>query len=440
MNKYLILIIVILLGGCASHAPYRTKTSEVCTVTSNNKNCANSAVIKEKTNNQDYLLTFFEYDDQGFLQYPSERNSRIQRINELANKGPVVLLTFVHGWHHNAQGSPQDSDIKNFRDLLRLAANTYKNKQVLGVYIGWKGAVFDGAVGDYLDYVTFWDRKNTAHEVGTQGLTSLLLELEESIKSTPNQAQHQMLTIGHSFGGAALFSAIKPVLAERLTRTRTHENLNGVDGYGDMVVLLNPAFEGVKYASLFELAQANCSPYSMFQIPRLVTLSSSDDFPVSTIFPIGRFFTTLFERHNPAEFTQCLAPEEKRVTQLNTWVTDMIAVGHNSKLLTHELTYEESNVGKSNKIVFKDISVENQSMWIGDETPNNEAITYIGADRELVLKSLGISLNNNPYMNIWTDESVIPSHNEIWEYPLKQFIYELLKKIEEQKSNAILNN
>ncbi len=35
----------------------------------------------------------------------------------------------------------------------------------------------------YLNAVTFWDRKNTAHDVGQLGVTELLLKLEEIVNT-----------------------------------------------------------------------------------------------------------------------------------------------------------------------------------------------------------------------------------------------------------------
>ena len=141
---------------------------------------------------------------------------------EIADESGILLITFVHGWHHNASGDPEDSNITSFREILAQAAeydwrifNRQPAQKILGLISG--GAV---PLKGFLNYFTFWARKATAHEVGDQGMTEVLLELEQIVKQ--NKAKHsqsRMVTIGHSLGGAALFSSLHSVLAERFQST-----------------------------------------------------------------------------------------------------------------------------------------------------------------------------------------------------------------------------
>ena len=61
-----------------------------------------------------------------------------------------------------------------------------------------------------------------------------------------------MVILGHSFGGAAVFSAVSHYIETnaivawqeaRLTSTATPPTIGKIHGFGDLVVLVNPAFE-----------------------------------------------------------------------------------------------------------------------------------------------------------------------------------------------------
>ena len=90
-----------------------------------------------------------------------------------------------------------------------------------------------------------------------------------------------MVTIGHNLGGAALFSSLHSVLAERVS-SRPYKTISS-RGFGDLVVLLNPAFEAIRYGSLYGLSQDECRKYPETQLPKLVILTARDD-------PFGRWF------------------------------------------------------------------------------------------------------------------------------------------------------
>ena len=109
----------------------------------------------------------------------------------------------------------------------------------------------------------------------------------------------RLVLIGHSFGGAALYSATSQILADRFVDSRSGKNsVDTAKGFGDLVVLLNPAFEAMSYAPLYDMAQARCS-YFDNQQPKLVVLTSESDDATKYLFPLGRMFSTFFRPTAP---------------------------------------------------------------------------------------------------------------------------------------------
>ncbi|GAC23494.1 hypothetical protein GMES_1195 [Paraglaciecola mesophila KMM 241] len=419
-NLFILMISIIFTSGCVPKNAFRPHADSLCEIT-NEQRCIKQARTSAKsTSNKDYQLSFFEFDDQGFLHNRNNKATIINEYKSIANTQDILLMVFIHGWHHTANSNPEDSNVVDFRDVLSHASE-HTDKKVLGVYIGWRGESVDVPVLDeinFINWATFWDRKNTAHEIGTQGLTSLMLELEEIVKPTTN-SDHTMLSIGHSFGAAALFSAIKPVLAERLIRTR--DDSNGVIGFGDLVLLLNPAFEGLKYASLFELSQNDCKSYVEQQKPRFISLSTSADFPVGWLFPTGRRLNTLAESYRSAPLTHCANGKAVAPSPLlDTKFTDRYAIGHNSLLLSHAL---EATAQNGTKRLFNANTMIDKRTW--DLQSGQSSIRFGGFS----LEHKKITDVHSPYMNITTDASVMDGHNDIWNEKIKFFIYQTLELI-----------
>lgn len=421
VKKFITLFFIsVLVSGCATNKGHRTEFGNICEY-KKRSDCSKSGFTKQKTKNSKYHLGFIEFDDQGFIQGRAKKDTVVNQVRDRvdsANKAekPVLLLTFIHGWHHHAQGDPEDRDIYKFRkELLVKAANFYPDHEVIGIYLGWRGRVVRGP----LDVVTFWNRKRTAHEVGQNGMTAVLLELEDAVKGYPvREERNKIITIGHSFGGAALFSALKNVLADRFVQSRPFGSENEVDGYGDLVLLMNPAFESLQYQSLFELSQYNCLPYPETQLPKFMVLASKQDKAVGITFPIGRAPYTIIENHEDKMAKRCRQPRDMNDEYLvKQWQADMIAIGHYAAYNSHQLQVRTTPV------------VDNKSL-----TSRESWFTYQKSDDGIIpltnnveLMSYNKTLANNPYMSIFVIDDLIPGHNEIWEDAIVNFVREMIE-------------
>src|SRR5262249_22226914 len=139
-----------------------------------------------------------------------------------------LAIVFVHGWKHNAHES--DDNVDHFREaLLRLSETEYALSQaqhqparrIVGIYLGWRGESISLPV---IENLTFWDRKNTAHKVGHGEVTEVLNRIDQlrqvkDAQSPGGSSRSRLIVVGHSFGGAVVFSALEQILEERFVRT-----------------------------------------------------------------------------------------------------------------------------------------------------------------------------------------------------------------------------
>jgi len=407
-----VLLCAALLTGCASNEIYRSNYAP-CTVSPDNACEQNSLHQYNKGQNNEYTLGFVEIDDQGQMRDRKQMQALLDALYQKAAEESILLTVFVHGWHHNAR--PGDPNIESFKgNLAKLSADESQRSQTLGrparkiagVYVGWRGESIDVPPFNYL---TFWDRKSTAQDVGYLGVSELLVKLEE-IANVRNSMvppiKSRLVVIGHSFGGAVVYSATSQILASRFVDSREGKGFNDTaKGFGDLVVLLNPAFEALRYAPFYDLAQARCS-YFPEQVPRLAILTSEADDATGTLFPLGRVFSTVFETHHDIVRNDC-----KHTLELDEGEADRNTVGHYLPLISHTLKPlgKEKNLPVANMDNMKNI-------W-STQTPGGS--TQYGST---VLTHLNKTNAQNPYLNVRVDEDIIADHNDVFNEKVMEFI------------------
>ena len=274
--------------------------------------------IQEK----EYLLNFVEADDEGWFWAPSQAAAALKSVSESAQSRDTIVLVYIHGWHHSAACC--DDNVEGFKEVLkRLNAEFLINPmfnaarkqvhritgatddyQVIGIYIGWRG----GSLPGWLDYLTFWGRKSAAKRVGETDLSEFMAQLQflYDEHNEPASAQGEasktylgLVTVGHSFGSQVLIRAVARNLEHRLeglgpasTYLRQTDHPPVVDlkraaqGYGDLILLINPAVEAAAYEQLFMLSRRFSYPTE--QTPLLLTVSADNDGPRHTLFEWGR--------------------------------------------------------------------------------------------------------------------------------------------------------
>jgi hypothetical protein len=205
-----------------------------------------------------------------------------------------------------------------------------------------------------------------------------------------------------------------------------------IQRYGDMVVILNPAFEATRFLPLYNMARERT--YTHYQAPIFVSITSTADHATGFWFPLGRAVDTLFEHYSSSS--------EQRA--------DQHTMGHISAYITHELHFNakasddacpgwvplsKSSYSLSSAQI--DLRLENQATEAFFEKykvsgapsivlPQGpwERVFCGGTELHFVGYSKGID-PNTPVWNVETYYQIIPSHTAIEGDALESFIRQL---------------
>jgi pimeloyl-ACP methyl ester carboxylesterase len=424
---------VLALVGCAPHKLYRTDMTN-CASTNPELECRDHT-LQERTDpanpDYNYLLGFIEFDDQGQLFDRKQMQAVLGKLYEEVASADLLMVVFVHGWTHSA--APGDSNIQTFRESLerlselesRISSQTGQpERKVAGIYLGWRGGSITLPV---LENATFWDRKNTAQKVGHGGVTEVLNRLELVKKTKDSIADNggsgtRLIVVGHSFGGAVVYTALSQILQDRFVHTvGPVGQVSDTEGFGDLVVLINPAFEALLFAPLSDMATER-GTYFPRQLPVLAIMTSEADYATKLAFPLGRRFSTLFEKERTVTRKNGVTRAEQHIDE---GASNITAVGHFDPYKTHYLRatdIEQAELRAAPPSVesavqtFFDVS----ESWEKDE-PGSK-IVFEGS----VLERSETSAGRNPYLAIQVDEELIKDHNDISDPRIASFVRQLI--------------
>ena len=422
----IVLLLSTLLSACAHNKIYRSKLSD-CIDDSLNK-CENHAIAQYFPNtDKEFQLGFIEYDDQGQLRDRGQLRKVIDTYSTISVTDNVVIIVFVHGWQHNA--APGDSNVESFKQLLTglshnetVASQQDKRakRKILGVYIGWRG---DSSALPLLKYITFWSRKYTALQVGELGVTEALLKLYKIVNvkaridiSMSKPPLSRMAILGHSFGGQVVYTALQQVMTDRIVDTKGDKIFQeSYKNFGNIVVLINPAFEALRVSTLFDMLQEDCRNYPKDNSPSLVMLTSEADAVTRYIFPYVGRSSVIFESHKDINRQICTKDGEVKIT-ISEFEADRSAIGHFEPYQTHKLAplqYENTRKSDFNLRGLKEV-------WANQIF--GRQIDFEGVK----LTHLGRTHPLNPMLNIYVDGSLIKDHNDIWGKEVISFLRDMI--------------
>ena len=447
----------------------------------------------EKHRNYDLLTV--EFDDEGWLAGTDHGASTdetqlsklmgyLERMSD-KEKMPLSVIVYTHGWHHSA--SPYDGNVVAFRTLLEDAARletslclkkregdrssardfctdaekdveSWKRKRrVVGIYIGWRG---DSILGP-LEDASIWDRKLAAEKVALGSIQELYSRLhdfyirhgchsEYSDLSCADVADVRMLTVGHSFGGLITFRALAPRMMASIAETYRSKDsaskapLHYAYSFGDLTVLINPAFEATRFEPLARAASnrryvngEEADSDRTAQLPILVVAQSKGDWATGTSFPIFRFFTTLFESPKGAE----------REVNLRT-------VGWSKRYVNHELVDDPQGDVCGQPRAKTDLEGKlTAEARLLDALRANRYRAFDGDIRfcgdmllkKAVRKAEEGGIVQNAFMPVWVlraDTTIIKDHNDFLNPRLQDFVrqiyYAILREEDEYVAKEIL--
>ena len=221
------------------------------------------------------------------IQRLKEASEKRKEASEESKPDPPLVVVFAHGWKHNA--GVCDTNLACFRRALLGLSQVSRVPQedgrshvnsVVGVYLGWRGSPFER-----FEQLSLFNRKGIAQDIARADGRKVLRNLEAASK----EAGADMIVVGHSLGGALVFTALQEDLYERIG-DRDSETLHeraklaleqndDFHGYGRMTVLVNPAVEAWEF-----------EPYHQAKLvrdgaPKLLVAASTAD------TAMGKFFT-----------------------------------------------------------------------------------------------------------------------------------------------------
>lgn len=298
----LVSVVTISLYSCTPNKMYRTDFMSTCEY----NQCSNYSLEIHDNSDEKYDLAFVEFSDRGNVFDRNSLNKVLTHIKksseaEYKRDNGIMLLVYVHGWKHNATNST--GDVNKFRKALRIISkanreNGISGRKVIGLYVGWRGLSLNIP---FVNNLTYWERKNVAHHVGTGGVTELLVRLNKIVYQK-EKYNNVFVISGHSLGGALVLSSVKDILISNIVNTNIDTDTINVgkyksrcdayykgEAFSDGIFLLNPAVEANELFQMKELvSEERC--YSRNQPKLLHILSSNVDFANNYFFKLGQFF------------------------------------------------------------------------------------------------------------------------------------------------------
>lgn len=376
-----------LLSACTTPEYFRKNISETPCSSDLLQSCGDANLVSGEEHG--YTLGFVEIDDQGRFYDRGQVDALLNLLKR--QRQPVYVTVYVHGWNHNAD--EDDLNVSRFKQSLKDSKQRNPDMNVVGIYVGWRGKTIDLP---YLKLLTFWDRQRVSEVVGGKPLLDFLLQVEALVK-TPAQPGNKLLTIGHSLGASVIFNALNPLLQERLAQADLQNR--PLQGFGDLLVLVNPAIEALRFVSLREAAQRYRQRHAgaIRQQPLLLIATSESDKLTKDSFSQVRRISALFADYG----TYRLAGEPP--VALSEWELDTTSVGHYRHFITHRLEAGVNSYAED-RCVFAagggagQLEV-GQAGNLGDRLPPLQGLLQVSKDAAY-----------DPYWVVQVNRDMLPNH------------------------------
>lgn len=242
----------------------------------------------------------------------------------------------------NPTSDASGSAVPAANQTIALAASSIKvpadlkQRKVIGIYLGWPA---DAWGNDWRNVPTFWSTKKRSIKVGQNGLRELLNKVQDTLDAQQqrNKGQSNMLvSVGHSFGGSALFNAVGNQLKKNILEAPEQGPVRGV---GAMTILVNPAIEANQFTGLrnaiYEKRMANEKIFEKNIRPVFLSIGSANDNATKILFPIARLKSWLGKPGKTQYVKDVNHPEKP--AKFGRWLGEMQTIGHFQPYVSHWL-------------------------------------------------------------------------------------------------------
>jgi hypothetical protein len=258
------------------------------------------------------------------------------------------------------------------------------------------------------------------------------------------------MVVGHSFGASVVFNSIGQILlarflldAEKLvsdqpTPTHAQSKPGLVSGYGDLVVLVNPAIEATRIVPFFSSLNEYTRSYysrtgadflSPAQPARLVILSSEGDWATRRTFPAARVLSTVLESYQNSRMATPFGVDIDMRERYLDWQT----MGNANALQTHAPLKRPSPKRWDGKCPPARPEWLRQAIDERKAQQRQQGQVDTGAGWAAVFEGTGITLEHrgittptNPLWIMAVGTELIPDHSGIADPVLICFFNELL--------------
>jgi hypothetical protein len=488
------------LSGCIAARSYRTNLSVVTVPpepatlpeghpkTGQESSCfePNSATLKRLTpardlqgnpvaNSSGPCLAFLEFDDHGKAWDPSELDHATALIQKAITDDPQhqpVILTFIHGWKHNAKGgNDEDTNIQGVEHVLNYLhrcvyggrdssgedCNGNKASQtraaghvVVGIFIAWRG----DSVSEYWPVartISVYSRGLAANRVGGNDVASALVRISAAAHPDSSAGllnQPVLIMVGHSFGGRVMETAMLADYTHKLDRLEVKKNalLNGaapgsadtkpVATFADLVLYVNSAASAlssvqlIKYMAIHRLEYRESDPDPEhpdkslgIDRPLLLSVTTPGDSATGFFLPVayGAYGAIKYKHgalHGLQDLT-CFDPGQTPQAFKNDDLTRLFlysrSAAHVDQLQSHELVDIGPPATPGDPATCSNVTAPNTYVY-------GVANRCFRIQPKQTLLNGKPRCNGTPYWIMNTDSDIIPDHSTIFTDRLIRFV------------------
>jgi len=248
-----------------------------------------------------------ELDDQGDMWLPRQLEDVARYLSSSAGRrrSGVVLVVFIHGWKSDASRSRHEDDRLAWfdREIERIAklgsereaVDGVADREVFGVYIGWRGRTSRIPL---IANLSFWNRRAAAHRVATVTLVEILFRTTLAARQHPDS---KCVLIGHSMGGLILEKSLAPALTAVILEASGRGRRARLPF--DLAVAAHPSIEASYTLRLVDMmrrnrvrlvAQDERGATDAAFGPIMVSVTSESDIVNRLPFPVGMLVNSMF--------------------------------------------------------------------------------------------------------------------------------------------------